>query len=168
MMDNRWKLIVRGYIIPIILVFSLSFLVQKVAYAQVVVQQHSMQNTYHPGDRLIENKWVYHWSDPAYGDVVIIDPTFDGKRFIKRVVGAAGDTLDLRDGHLIVNGNVIDEPYAEGETWPREVEFPCVVPKGHVFVLGDNREISEDSRRFGPVPVAKLEGKVEWKVWPLW
>ncbi|MFL1671969.1 signal peptidase I [Paenibacillus dendritiformis] len=164
----RMSHIIKGYVIPMIIAFGISLLIQQVAYAQVVVQQHSMQHTYNPGDRLIENKWVYHWFEPAYGDVVIIDPAFQGERYIKRIVGVAGDTIDARDGKLEVNGQVIDEPFAEGNTLPKQLELPIVVPEGHVFVMGDNRAVSIDSRTYGPVPLEYLEGKVECKVWPWW
>ncbi|MGZ9586095.1 signal peptidase I [Paenibacillus marinisediminis] len=162
----NWKAI-RQYALIIMLGVGISFLIQEVAYAQIVVNQKSMQHTYDPGDRLLENKWIYHLESPQKGEVVILHEPETGRRLIKRVIATAGDTIDMRDGHLIVNGVVQDEPYVWGETYPNGMTLPYTVPDQELFVIGDNREISKDSRAFGSVPLSSVEGKVVAKLWPL-
>lgn len=161
-----WKSI-RQYVLIIMLGVGLSFFIQEVAYAQIIVNQHSMQHTYDPGDRLIENKWIYRVSAPERGEVVILrDPSQD-RRLIKRVVAVAGDVIDMKDGNLIINNQVQTEPYVWGKTEAKGMQLPYTIPAGEVFVIGDNREISEDSRSFGSVPISLIEGKVVARVWPI-
>lgn len=161
-----WKSI-RQYALIIMLGVGLSFFIQQVAYAQVIVNQQSMQHTYDPGDHLIENKWIYRVSSPESGEVVILQDPLEDRRLIKRVVGIAGDVIDMRDGKLVVNGQVQNEPYVWGKTEAKGILLPFTVPEGEVFVIGDNREISIDSRAFGSVPIHLVEGKVVGKVWPI-
>lgn len=161
-----WKSI-RQYAYIIMLGVGLSFLIQHAAYAQVIVQQHSMQQTYDPGDHLIENKWIYRVSSPERGEVVILQDPFQERRLIKRVTAVAGDVIDMQDGKLIINGQVQREPYVWGKTESKGLSMPYTVPEGEVFVIGDNREISEDSRSFGSVPIHLIEGKIVGKVWPI-
>ena len=93
---------------------------------------------------------------------------------VKRVIATAGQTVDLVDGVVYVDGVALDEPYAEGESYPLaaqaegvSVGFPYTVPEGCVWVMGDNRENSADSRYFGAVPEDDLIGVVVFRYWPL-
>lgn len=98
----------------------------------------------------------------------------DDNILIKRVIGIPGDKIDIRNGYVYVNGVKQDEYYAKGKTYPyvkgngypNALTFPLVVPKGKVFVLGDNREISLDSRIIGFVDYKQIEGKVLYRIWP--
>ena len=161
-----WKTI-RQYAFIILLGVGLSFFIQQVAYAQVIVQQHSMQYTYEPGDRLLENKWIYYVNSPEKGDVVILREPGSDRRLIKRVVATAGDTIDMRNGQLIINDQPLTESYARGRTESKGIELPLTIAEGEVFVIGDNREVSIDSRSFGAIPEESIEGKIIAKVWPL-
>ncbi|MDK8179254.1 signal peptidase I [Paenibacillus sp. UMB4589-SE434] len=158
---------IRQYVVILLITIGVSLVIQKVAYAQIVVQQHSMEVTYHEGDRLLENKWLYHFAKPERGDVVILQDPDEDIRLIKRVVGIAGDKLELRQGKLLVNGSEQIEPYVSSPTFPVQVQFPIVVPEDAVFVLGDNRGNSKDSRVFGAIPLSLVEGKVITRLWPL-
>ncbi|WP_028544073.1 signal peptidase I [Paenibacillus taiwanensis] len=162
----NWRSI-RQYALTLVIAIGVSLVIQKVAYAQIIVHQHSMELTYHEGDRLLENKWLYHFTKPERGDVVILQDPVEPIRLIKRVVGIAGDKLELRQGKLIVNGVEQIEPYISSPTFPVQVQFPIVVPEGTVFVLGDNRGNSKDSREFGAIPLSLIEGKVIARLWPL-
>lgn len=90
-------------------------------------------------------------------------------RYVKRVIGVPGDEVDIRDGQVYVNDIALDEPYIKGDyTDARtQVEYPLEVPDDQVFVLGDNRKASNDSRNFGCVDQSLIEGKVVLRLWPL-
>jgi signal peptidase I len=130
----------------------------------------SMVPTIEPGtDRVLANKFIYRFEEPERGDVVVLDdPDGGGKPLLKRVVGLPGDRIQVQDGLLFVNGERIDEPYLNVDEVPDASVFgPVTVPKGDVFVMGDNRGRSKDSRFFGPVPIDSLEGEAFLRFWPL-
>ena len=89
--------------------------------------------------------------------------------YIKRVIGIPGDEIDIRDGYVYVNGEKLEEPYVKGKTYKKNLEFPITVQKNHVFVLGDNRENSSDSRyqSLGCIDYSKIKGKATFRFWPL-
>jgi signal peptidase I len=86
---------------------------------------------------------------------------------IKRVVGLPGEQVQGRDGHVFINGYLLVEPYLPKGTYTSSFG-PLVVPKGHVFVMGDNRGNSLDSRYFGPIPERNIVGRALWRIWPPW
>lgn len=116
---------------------------------------------------------AYPFGKPERGDIVVLDPPPSAsadKPYIKRVIGEPGDTVELRNDQVFINGERIDEPYLEGlETKCREVQTcgPLAVPEDSVFVLGDNRGNSEDSRFFGIVPIENIIGKAWLTYWPI-
>ncbi len=114
---------------------------------------------------------VYVLHPPQRGDIVVFNPPVNGatKPYIKRIIGVPGDTVAIRDGAVIVNGVILDEPYLNGvaTSWPNGDPFrEVVVPDGHFFVLGDNRNNSTDSRSFGPVSEDTIIGKAWIGYWP--
>lgn len=144
-----------------------ALLFQNYVYAQTEVHNVSMQNTLAEGQRLIEDKWSYRFHEPKQGDIVIINGPEHETRLVKRIIAVAGQTVDMREGTVYVDGRKLVEPYAKGQTFAGQAEVPFTVPEGHVFVLGDNRENSLDSRSFGPVAMDSLEGKAVFRVWPI-
>ncbi len=130
----------------------------------------SMMKTLHDGDRLILQQAGYH--DPQYGDIVVIDRTGTGEpAIVKRVIGRAGDTIDIDfTAHTVRrNGELLDEPYVNEPTeLGYDVEFPVRVPEGCIFVLGDNRNNSLDSRasEIGMVDVRRVMGKAVFRFFP--
>ena len=128
-----------------------------------------MVPTLHVWDQLLINKLAYDIEGPERGDIVLFrDPEED---LIKRVVGVPGDEIAVRDGRLFLNDEPQKEPYVAGETCiryqPKTCSFgPATVPKGHIFVMGDNRAHSYDSRFFGPVPEETLIGEALFRFWP--
>jgi signal peptidase I len=141
----------------------------------------SMEPTLEEGDRVLVNKVSYDVHDVNRGDVIVFeldaeDIGPDGiKDLIKRVIGLPGDTIESRDGVVYVNDRALDEPYlAEGTITgdPNDAQNPQIerqtVPEGHVFVLGDNRSNSADSRYpyRGPIPIDSIVGRAFLLVWP--
>jgi signal peptidase I len=138
-----------------------------------------MLPTLHKGDRVLVNKWSYRLHGVHRGDVVVFsrppevaDTTIDD--LIKRVVGLPGERVTIADGRVAIDGQVLDEPYLDPQTptdpigpIPCPPEDPCVVPDGHVWVMGDNRINSEDSRWFGPIPISSVIGRAAVRIWPL-
>ena len=128
-----------------------------------LIPSPSMEPGMVPGDRILVNRLAYRLWAPTRGDVVVFAFPKDTKRtFVKRVIAVEGETLELRDNQVFVNGNVIQEPYVKQGDYPPY--GPEVVPGGKVFVLGDNRRESEDSREWGLLPKTYLLGKA-WVIY---
>jgi signal peptidase I len=113
----------------------------------------------------------YPLHPPQRGDIVVFNPPVGGasKPYIKRIIGLPGETVSIRDGGVYVDGERIDEPYLNGvaTSWPNgDPSRQLVVPDGHFFVLGDNRNNSTDSRSFGPISIDSLIGKAWISYWP--
>ena len=121
----------------------------------------SMAPTLQAGDRVLANKLAYRVGEPSRGDVVVFEePARDGAAAVKRVAAVEGDRVFIRDGVLVVNGARQDEPYLDREAVDSQFFGPVTVPADSVFVLGDNRADSRDSRHYGPVPEGELTGEV--------
>ncbi len=129
-----------------------------------VVQGQSMEPTLHNNQRVIMEKVSYHFHGPRRGDVVIVSIPGQDEPLIKRVVALPGETVEVREGHVFINGDPLEEPWAVhmgGPSMP-----PTYIPPLHVFVLGDNRGHSNDSRSFGPVMVDQIIGRAWVTYWP--
>jgi signal peptidase I len=127
----------------------------------------SMVPTLKYGDRVLVNKFIYRFTEPERGDVIVFKSVEgDDEDLIKRVVGVPGDEIAVRDGKLFVNGEPQKEPYVNKKYPDRSFYAPTTVPKDHVFAMGDNRANSQDSRIFGPVPKEKIEGEAFLRFWP--
>lgn len=114
----------------------------------------------------------YPFGKPERGDIIVLDPPASAsadKPYIKRVIGEPGDTVELRHGGVFINGKRIEEPYIDEDATPchrGQTCGPLTVPGDSVFVLGDNRDNSEDSRYFGIVPIENIIGKAWITYWP--
>lgn len=134
----------------------------------------SMAPTLEVGDRVLVNKLSYKTHEVNRGDLVVFERPPQAaqggqdeiKDLIKRVVAVGGDTIEGRGGQVYVNGERIDEPYLVEGTPTEDLERE-VIPDGYVFVMGDNRTNSEDSRRFGPIDEDSIVGRAFIKVLPL-
>jgi signal peptidase I len=132
------------------------------------IPSESMVPTLMIGDRILANKFVYRVNEPQRGDVVVFDSVEDDdETLIKRVVGVAGDVIQVRNGSLLVNDEPQEEPYLNDELPSYDSYGPTTVPQGHVFVMGDNRANSGDSRIFGPVPLDNVKGEAFLRFWPI-
>lgn len=130
------------------------------------VSSGSMAPTLRAGDHVLVDKLAYRIGDPRRGDLVAFRGVGDGV-MIKRAVGLPGDTVAVRDGVLHVNGGRVVEPYVNYGLNDSNYFGPERVPEGGVFVMGDHRENSRDSREFGPVRREDLVGRVLLRIWPV-
>lgn len=135
-----------------------------------IVPTGSMLPTIQLKDCVLANKLHYvTGGETNPGDIVVVeDPTGEFPLLIKRVVAVGGQTIDFRDGRVYIDDKLIDEPYVHGLPTEHQVyTTPLTVPEGMVFIMGDNRVNSGDSRSFGPVDEELIQGKAFFTYWPL-
>ncbi len=176
---SSWDLL-----LMLVVAFNLVFGVVRPFVAEPMrVPSKSMAPTLQPKDRMLTNKLAYDLTNPDRGDLVVFRGVEKDKkeRLVKRVVGLPGDVVHVDRGTLKVNGDPQNEPYLSGKGQgggegrdgarkaPPGVDSfgPMFVPEDHVFVMGDNRARSHDSRYFGPVPTENLIGEPSLRFWPL-
>lgn len=171
---GRARAFVRVHVAPFALTMALLVSFRSAVADWNVVPSGSMNPSIVEGDRIFVNKLAYglrvpftrwyvaHWSAPRRGEVIVFASPVDGSRLVKRVVGLPGETIELIDNQLYIDGAPV--------AWPHPVLItrgvrarrnfgPVTVPDGHYFVLGDNRENSADSRYFGFVPIDSITGR---------
>ncbi len=155
-------------VVIVVAAFVLALLVQQFLVKPFAIPSPSMEPTLVEGDRVLVNRLVYHFRSPERGDIIVFQPPNQegGDPFIKRVVGVGGDTVEVREGRLYVNGVAQDEPFIK--EYPIVPDYPeTAVPAGSVWAMGDNRNNSGDSRVFGPVPEDAIVGTAFAIYWPL-
>jgi signal peptidase I len=162
-----WKRELTEWVLSLSVAVGVALLFQTYVYAQSEVHNISMQKTLVAGQRLIEDKWSYRFHEPQRGDIVIINGPESEVRLIKRVIGLPGDEIAMQDGQVFLNGQLLEESYTFGETYPGQLAMPLTVPEGELFVMGDNRENSKDSRDLGTIALSSIEGKAVFRIWPL-
>jgi signal peptidase I, bacterial type len=139
----------------------------------VVVEGTSMLPELHDGERLLVNKLVYYkiqsvsWGHISRGDIVVFwYPREPDKSYVKRVIGLPGETVEVRNGKVLIDGRVLDEEYLDTEHNQALPSFPArKVEEHHYFVMGDNRDNSSDSRYWGLVPEKYIYGKAFFRYW---
>lgn len=163
----------------LVLTLVVFFVIQNFVAQPFQVKQHSMERTFVEGDYVLVDRLTGRWSPYARGQVVVFQPPANltnlDEPLIKRVIGIGGDTVEVRtDGSVAVNGVVLDERYlfrndagAVEPTVASGGQTRWVVPQGELFVMGDHRQVSEDSRVFGPIPVSSVIGRGVVRYWPL-
>lgn len=161
-----------------LIAFAVFAVVRTFVASPFIVPTGSMEPTIQVGDCIFAEKLsLTLGNEPDVGDIVVFDnPVLSSEHdiLVKRVIARAGQTVDFRDGVVFVDGVALDEPYTAGLSYPLgsqaagvSLDFPYTVPEGCVWVMGDNRENSADSRYFGPVPKDNLIGIVFFRYWPL-
>jgi len=163
--NSLWKEIVelgQSLILGALLAMALQVVIQP-----TIVYGQSMEPSLHDYERVILDKVSYRIGTPARGDIVVFPVKGEPLPLIKRVIGLPGETVEVRDGRVLVNGVALKEPYVSGPTVGNMA--PVLVPANTVFVMGDNRApgSSLDSRRLGPIPLNKLVGRARLAYWPL-
>lgn len=182
------------FLIILIVAFTLVFgFVRPFVVEAFWIPSESMVPTLEVDDRVLANKFIYRFTEPERGDIVVfqsveggplpagksliervLDPFLnngteepDREELIKRVIGLPGDRVSVQNGKVYVNNKLQKEPYVNKDLPDQSFAPPVDVPKGHVFVMGDNRANSSDSRVFGPVPKENIEGEAFILFWPL-
>lgn len=161
--ESRLSLWLRDILISV----AASFLIIMFLYQPVRVEGTSMQPELRDQDRLFINKFAYHFENISRGDVVVFHyPRDPSKSYIKRIIALPGDTLDIDEGRVYVNGKRVDETYVPRRYRDTRSIPETVIPPSEYFVMGDHRSISSDSRDFGPVPRDLIYGKAAFVYWP--
>ena len=160
------------WVVIIAVAVTAAFFVKSYVVQQFQVAGNSMNTTLHDTDRVLVNKLSYRLHDPNRGDVVVLKTMEStGERdLIKRVIGLPGETVDVRNCQVYIDGRLLVEPYLDPEvapcTDPNAFGFPYLVPVDTVFVLGDNRPGSKDSRDIGAIAYSDLLGRAFVVIWP--
>jgi len=132
--------------------------------ARIRVDGASMEPTLQSGEFVIVNKLAYWFGDPTIGDVIVFHfPRDPDQEYIKRIIGLPGDQVEIKDGSVFVNGQVLSEDYIAASP---VYELVTEVPADSLLVLGDNRNNSSDSHNWGPVPLDQVIGKATFIYWP--
>jgi len=168
------------WISSIVIALALALFINAFVFQRMVVAGPSMEPTLHDGENLFVQKVVHTFAQmPDYGDVVVIDSRIHRERsvkddlvdpiekwlsqpeyvYVKRVIGKPGDTLEFRNGAVYRNKNLLAETYLKEQASSYE-DKTVIVPEGHIFVMGDNRNNSLDSRRLGSIPLDHCLGSV--------
>jgi len=158
------KAFFREILITLILAVAIFFVIQFTLQTFVVVGT-SMQPSFQNGQRLVVNKAVYKFSEPERGDVIIFEPpTKSQADYIKRIIALPGDTVEIKNEAVYVNGSELDEPYIKKS--PGYTIDEQEIPGDAYFVLGDNRGNSNDSHNGWVVPRQNIVGKAWLSIWP--
>jgi signal peptidase I len=164
----------------LILTLIIFFVIQTFVAQPYRVQQQSMEHTLEPDQYVLVDKLTPRFDTYKRGDIVVFTPPADwvqedGTPFIKRVIGVGGETVEIKDGKVLINGTTIDEKYiyrdAPGDP-PQETIVQgdasrWVIAPGDLFLMGDHRQNSQDSRTFGEVPVSQVIGRAWLRYWPI-
>lgn len=175
-----WKKELRDWVVAILIAAALAFVIREFVFTLVKVQGESMDPTLQNEDRLYLNRLFY---TPKKGDVIVFKPASDPKRpYVKRVIATEGDTIyiDFETGDVYVNNILIDEPYIAEKTelmgsyilsliskGEYSKDMPIVIQPGYIFVMGDNRNNSKDSRELGQIPLDEVMGGAVFRFWPI-
>jgi signal peptidase I len=167
---NRWYVYAAVIVATVVAGESVQAFIRNEIVQAFVFPTGSMQATLLPGDHVLVDKSAYRSASPQRHDVVVFEyPEDADKDYVKRIVGLPGETIELKDGVVFINGETVLEPFAVLNTsWSasRGRNYgPFVIPERAYFVMGDNRDHSHDSRHWGPVDVEKIYGRVRTIYW---
>jgi len=168
------KGIVREYVESIIIAVILALFVREFIVQAFKIPTGSMKPTLNEDNRIFVNKYIYRFKDPERGDIVVFKYPEDTKKdFIKRLIAVGGETVEIKDGNILINGKVIEEPKSISSIfYYNRSEYggmgqKITVPKDSFYMLGDNSGSSRDSRYWGFVPRKYIIGKAFFRYWPL-
>ena len=163
----------------LVLTLIIFFVIQAFVAQPYRVEQQSMERTLEPDQYVLVDKLTPRFDTYKHGDIVVFNPPAvwtpnPGTPYIKRVIGVGGDTVEIRGGKVYVNGTQLVEPYVfkEDDGAAQDTEDPLaqerwLVPDGELFLMGDHRKSSADSREFGTVPISQVIGRAWLRYWPI-
>ncbi len=174
--------------IVVVVALVISMLIKAFIFSTYKVNMVSMENTLFEGQNVVVYKTGYFFDEPKHGDIIVFmheEGEFKSifkylpiknpgeVDYIKRVIGLPGDEIDIREDGVYRKSRdeaefkKLDEPYTKGITESKGMELPFVVPEDKIFVMGDNREKSLDSRQIGPIDMNSVFGKAVLRIWPI-
>lgn len=183
---KTWKYWLEEWIKPVLYALIIAFFIRSFVAQPFKIPTSSMVPTFKPGDRIFVNKFIYgtkipftdinvmKLKEPERGDIIVFTSPVEPKKYlVKRLIGKPGDTVEIKDQHIRINGKPVEEPlvlkrnlyYNRGEYG--KAAHPITVPEGFYYALGDNSLNSVDSRYWGFVPAKNIAGKVFLIHWPL-
>ncbi|HZC32210.1 MAG TPA: signal peptidase I [Candidatus Bathyarchaeia archaeon] len=162
----------------LVLTLIIFFVIQTFVAQPYRVQQVSMERTLEPDQYVLVDKLTPRFDAYKRGDVIVFNPPpnwvqAQGQPYIKRVIGIGGDTVELKGGKVLINGTALLEPYVyqeDGNSQPTDALIGVakwVIPQGQLFLMGDHRSNSADSREFGPVDITAVIGRAWLRYWPI-
>jgi signal peptidase I len=170
-MATRTRGAMREVVGAVAVAAALALVLRSYVVEPFVVNGFSMLNSLHNQERVLVNKFQPRFAPLHYGEVVVFQPPLaNAGDYIKRVIALGGQKVSMRDGQVYVDGRKMPQPFLHhGKVSTRDsyTMRALTVPRGDIFVLGDHRDDSEDSRYFGPVPLSAVQGVAFWAIWPL-
>lgn len=171
----RIRHLVRSTLVTLLVILVLFWAVFTFAGRPYRVPTGSMEDAIMADDRVLAERVSYYVSDPQPGDIVTFeDPETPGRFLVKRVIAVGGQAVSFVSGTVTVDGGAQNASYVKGKSYPAaesaekaDINYPYVVPEDELWVMGDNRENSRDSRYFGSIPVSSVTGKAFFTYWPL-
>lgn len=163
----NWRKELREWVMILAVALLIVIPLKTFALDNRIVPTGSMLPTIYPGDRLFVDTLTYRFREMERGEIVVFEaPAELGLEddFIKRLIGLPGDTIEIKNGQLIINDIIQEEPYIQ-----EDIEYTLEkiqVPEGKIFVLGDNRNVSYDSHFWGFLDISNVKGKALWRYWP--
>lgn len=162
------KSAVREWAETLIVALLVALVIRSFVVQVYLVEGPSMEPTLHTYERVFVNKLVYRFRAPRPGEIIVLqDPARPQRELIKRVIAVEGETIEIKQGIVYVDGKALKEPFINTAIKSSTTMEPVEVPEDHVFVMGDNRGMSFDSRNIGPVAVSKIDGKAFFMFWPV-
>lgn len=162
-----WWMILRELTETIVLSLII-FLLMRQVVQNYRIESHSMEPNFIEGQFILVNKLAYTLGEPSRGDVLVFhNPSNNDEDYIKRLIALPGDTLEIKDQAVYINGEPLDEPFIANKISPGRVHPPVEIQPGNIFVMGDNRPNSQDSRAFGQLSQDLIVGQAWLRVWPL-
>ena len=158
---------VAEWVFSIVIAVALALLIHNFVFQIVRVDGPSMEPTLYTDERMAVTRFSFYFNSPQRGDIVVTKFPNDNRNYVKRVIGLPGETLEIKDRKLYIDGVVLEEPYIKEEIY---ADYgPITIPEGKYMVMGDNRNDSRDSRyiSIGPLEEKMIVGKSQYVVWPL-
>jgi signal peptidase I len=152
----------------LIVALAVALLIRTFVVQVYLVEGPSMEPTLYTGERVFVNKLIYRFRQPHPGEIIVLqDPNTPQRELIKRVIAVAGETVEMKKGIVYVNGQPLKEDFINTAIRSTNDMAPVVIPAGNVWVMGDNRGMSFDSRNIGPIAVKKIDGDAFFMFWPI-
>lgn len=166
--EDRHLRALRSWVRDLFFSISISLFIILFVYQPVKVEGGSMEPGLQDQERIFINKLAYRLGDIERGDIIVFHyPRDPRKSFIKRVIGLPGDRVRVFDGHVYLNGHLMQEPYVPEDFLDSRAYPEVKVPPDSYYVLGDHRSMSNDSRDIGPVARSYIYGKAVFSYWPM-